>query len=482
MIIFAFLFKQGRAFGGPPVFICSKKVMQLRQYKEQYKQLLKLAAPVMFAQMGIAAVQLFDNGMVGRLGALPLAAVAFGGTVFFMVFIFATGIVISLTPLVGEQYAQGRYRAAAVYFQNSFVLFLTIGIIAFCLQMSLIPLMYHMGQPVEVVEMAIPYYRYLVWSIIPYILFGSFKQFLEGIGNTRANMVIIIACNLINIFFNWLLIFGNWGFPRMEAAGAGLATLISRICMPLFAAGYFAAKPRLRRYFRYFKRENFTWEKIWTMLKVGFPIASQMLLEGAAFALTTLMMGWLGTVTLAANQVTMTVSNFAFMIVLGLGSAATIRVSHEYGRGNLRELKKSATAAYHLTLAYSTITATFFILFGEQIAGLFTSDPEVIAMASYLMIFVAAFQFSDGLQSVSVGILRGMQDVKQVMIIAVVSYIIINLPIAYFCAFVLKLGPGGLWAGFIFGLSVAAFLLITRLRQQLELLRRKQIEARRGEC
>lgn len=444
--------------------------MFINTYKKQYKETLKLSAPVMLSQVGVIMVQLFDNAMVGKLGALPLAAVAFGGTVFFIVFIFVMGITLALTPLVGEQYSKGCFRIAASYFQNSLVLYPLIGCLAFTVQYALIPLLFYFGQPVEVVEMAIPYYKYLVWSIIPFMIFGAFKQFLEGVGNTTANMMIVVSANLVNILFNWLLIYGNWGFPRMEAAGAGLATLISRICMPIFAICYFILVKKYKRYFAYFQRDKFSLMYVKSLLAVGFPIALQMFMEGIAFALTSIMMGWIGTIAIAANQIALTISNFAFMIVIGLGVATTIRVSHEFGKNNPKELRKAAIASYHLTFIWNTFTAIMIITFRETIAGIFTNDPEVIRVASYLLIFVSAFQFSDGLQSISVGILRGIQDVKQIMYIAFFSYIVINLPVGYFCAFVLNFGAGGLWIGFIFGLSIAAILLISRFRKQMKKL------------
>jgi MATE family multidrug resistance protein len=451
--------------------------LQLLSYKDQYKEILKLAAPVMLSQLGVIAVQLFDNAMVGRLGALPLAAVSFGGTVFFMVFIFITGLAMALTPLVGEQFAQGKQNLIISYFQNSFILYFIAGCIATLVLYLLIPAMFYMGQPHEVVEMSIPYYKYLVWSVIPYMIFCSFKQFLEGIGNTSINMIIIVTANLINIFFNWLFIYGNWGFPRMEAAGAGLATFISRVCMPVFALLVFIFIPKFRFYLKCFRRKNFSWIRIKNLLSVGLPISSQMFMEGAAFALTSIMMGWIGTIEIAANQIALTISNVAFMIVVGLSSATTIRISHEYGKKNMVELKKAANASYHLSLAWNTFTALMFILFREQIVQVFTNDPEVIKTASYLLFFVAAFQFSDGLQSMSVGILRGIQDVKQIMKIAFISYIAINLPVGYLCAFVLNIGPGGLWIGFIFGLSIAAILLMARFRKRWKFLYEEQMRA-----
>lgn len=231
--------------------------MKPGKYREHYLLNLKLAGPVVLSQVGQVTVQIFDNAMVGRLGALPLAAVSFGGTIFFMIFVLVNGLSMGLTPLVGEQYARGRFRRAAAYFQNSLLLYTALGIAAFALSQAIVPLMFHMNQPEEVVTGAVPYYRYVTLSIIPFMLFASFKQFLEGVGNTTANMVIIITTNCINIALNWVFIYGNLGAPEMGAAGAGLATLISRVCMPVFALAYFLGKERFRRYFRYFKRDVF---------------------------------------------------------------------------------------------------------------------------------------------------------------------------------------------------------------------------------
>lgn len=449
--------------------------MVFRSYKEQYRQNLRLAAPVVLSQVGQVTVQLFDNAMVGRLGKLPLAAVSFGGTVFFMFFTLFMGLSMGLTPLIGEHYSKGKFRVSGAYLQNSLMLYTLIAVIAMIIQFAAMPLMYKLGQPHEVVTMAIPYYKYLLWSLLPFMIFASFKQFLEGVGNTTANMVIIISANIINVIFNYLLIYGKFGFPEMGAAGAGLATLISRICMPVFAILYFFIKVKYKRYFKYFSRENITW--VWNrgLLSVGMPIAIQMFLEGGAFALSSIMMGWISTTAIAANQIALIISNFAFMVVVGIGAATTIRVSHEFGTGNMRMLKKAANASYHIGLAWNTITALAFILLRDYIPRIFTDDPEVLALASQLMIFTAAFQFSDGLQHISLGILRGMQDVKPIIWIAFFSYIVINLPVGYLCAFVLNWGAGGLWIGFIFGLSVAAILLITRFRKQYVRIRKESM-------
>lgn len=436
------------------------------RYSEQYRKTLKLAFPIVLTQVGQVTVQLVDNAMVGRLGALPLAGVSFGGTVFFLTFVLAMGISMGLTPLVGERFSRGEHKESATLLQNAIVLYGLLSILFFAIQIAVVPLMYRMGQPIEVVDTAIPYYRYLAMSVVPFMLFAAFKQFLEGIGKTQANMVIIISANLINILFNYLLIYGKHGFPAMGAAGAGLSTLIARMCMPIFVLIYFFTHQSLKRYFNYFSWQNIKIAHKKLLLSVGFPIGAQMLMEGSAFALTSIMMGWLGTVAIAANQIASIVSNFAFMIIVGISAATTIRISHAYGQKDPQMLQDAGTASYHIQLLWNTITAILFISLRYKIPLLFNTDPEVINVAATLLIFIAAFQFSDGVQVITVGILRGMQDVRSIMVVAFFCYLVVNLPIAYICAFKLGVGPGGLWIGIIIGLSLAAVLLRRRYRKQ----------------
>ena len=304
----------------------------------------------------------------------------------------------------------------------------------------------------------------------PVMLFYVFKQFLEGVGNTKAVMYVIITCNLANVLFNWIFINGRLGFSEMGAEGAGLGTLLSRIMMPIFIIGYFYFQKNYKQYLDGFGLKVFSWSDVKSLLRVGIPISSQMFLEVSAFAGTSIIMGWLGTVAISANQITMSIGNSAFMIVMSIGAAATIQVSHSFGVKDIVQLKKSAIASYHLTMMWNVITATIFIVFRNYIPMLFTSNQEVIDTASTLMIFVALFQLSDGIQNISVGILRGIQDVKIIMPIAFVSYIVLNLPIGYLFGFTLGMGPKGMILGFTFGLTMAAILMLIRIRKQINKL------------
>lgn len=441
--------------------------------RKTYGNLLSLALPVMLTQLGQVVVQLCDNMMVGRLGALPLAGVSFGGTVFFIIFALAIGFTLGLTPLVGELYAQGRKEEVAGYLQNAIALYVTMGAIFVGLLIAAVPLMHHLGQPEEVVEVAIPYFRYLTWSVLPFMLFGAFKQFLEGVGNTKVAMAIVVFSNVLNIFLNWVLIYGKLGAPEFGAAGAGLATLISRSVTPVAVIAYFLCKQEFRAYFNYF-----SWSKMMTLsregnryckelFRVGIPIAGHLTLENSAFCITSLMMGWIGTVEIAANQITTTMANVAFMMVVGIGSATTILTSHAYGARDRERIRAVSRASYTVGLAWNTVTALCFILLRNQIPLLFTDDPEVVRTAATLLVCCGLFQFSDGLQCISTGLLRGVKDVAVILRIALVAYVLINIPLGYLLCFVVGWGAPALWIGFIAGLSIAAVLLIRRFRHQL---------------
>ena len=445
-------------------------------YKEQYKQNLKLALPVVLTQLGQILTQFADNLMVGRYGGddpLPLAAVSFGGTVFFILFIASIGIAMGMTPLVGELYAQGDREKSAGLLQNGILFYGFLGVVMAAVQYAIIPLMYHLRQPVEVVEAAIPYYKMLVYSMPAVMLFFAFKQFLEGVGNTHAEMYATIIANVANIGFNWLFIYGHCGMPEMGAEGAELGTLLARVMGAVLIIGYFISRARYRLYLKRFSTAKFSRRDVRQLLHMGGPISLQMFLEASAFVGTGIMMGWFGAgakATISANQIAMTIGNCAFMIVMSIGAATTIRVSHCYGARNIGELSLAAKASYHLVLTWNAFAALVFISLRHFIPTLFTTNAEVIAIASQLLAFAALYQLSDGIQNVAVGILRGIQDVRIIMPIALVSYWLLNLPVGYLLGFSLGMGPSGLYVGFTFGLSTAALLMILRIRRSVRRL------------
>jgi len=446
------------------------------KYKEQYRRNLLLALPVVLTQLGQILTQVVDNLMVGHYGGYapePLAAVSFGGAVFMIFFFAAIGMALGMTPLVGELYVQGDKRRSAALLQNGTMFYVLLGTLISIAQYAMMPVMYRLGQPVEVVDMAIPYYRMMLASMPFVMLFFAFKQFLEGVGNTKVELAVTIVANIANCLFNWIFIYGRFGLPEMGVEGAGLGTLLSRIIAAVLIVAYFIWRSEYRTYLKMFALRNFSQSVVCRLLRIGLPISGQMFLESSAFIGTSIMMGWLGKEALSANQVTMTLSNSAFMIILSISAATTIRISHCYGRHDIGELSLAAKASFHLVLAWTMLTATMFITLCHLLPKLFTSNAEVISISSSLFVFTAFYQLSDGLQNVSVGILRGIQDVKIITPIAFTAYWLLNLPVGYVLAFSLDMGPTGLYAGYVVGLSAAAAMLIWRIRRSIRKIRHK---------
>ena len=281
-------------------------------------------------------------------------------------------------------------------------------------------------------------------------------------------MHITITANVINVFFNYLLIYGKFGFPELGLNGAGFGTLISRIAMPVLFFLYILKTPAIKIYFVQAHHQVFSKQKIISLLKIGIPIAFQIIVEGIAFSIGAIMMGWLGEVQLAAHQVAIGLASFTYMISLGISQANTIRVSHQMGVSDFKALKRAAFASTHLVLAFMSSMGVLFILARNVLPYLFTVDPEVIKIASGLLIIAAIFQVFDGLQVVMLSTLRGMADVKLPMFIAFFAYLLIGIPTSYILSFKLMIGPQGIWYGYLAGLGAAGVLFYLRFQHNLK--------------
>ena len=452
--------------------------MRLSDYKPYYRRLISLATPVVIAQAGQLTTQFADTAMVGNYGGedpVPLAAVSLGGSLFLLIYLAALGLALAITPMVGEHYARGERREVGHLFQNGIAYSVGIGIVATAIALLLRPFigvlgvwMSSPGQSVEAVaQMALPYYDMLVWSIMPLMIFLAVKQFLEGIGNTKIAMWISLAGNVVNIILNYIFIFGEWGVEAMGAEGAGLATLLSRIGQMVAIVVVFFAWRRLRIYRTFFSCKALKLRNIMPLLKIGCPISFQMVLESAAFILTSILALSFGEVAAGSMQVAFSIANIAWMITVAIGSASTILVSHIYGSGNKEELRPTVMATYHLGLLWATIMAVVFTLFRQPISAIFTDNTEVIALTSELMLLIAIYQFSDSVQGLSISMLRGLQDVKIIMPIVLCSYLLLNIPVGITLAYHFDLECHGLVIGLIVGLSSAAILTALRIRRDI---------------
>jgi multidrug resistance protein, MATE family len=439
-----------------------KPIEVFKSYIPYYKRNLKVALPVMLSQLCVGIVQLVDSIMVGHLGTVELAAVAFASSVFAIGNCFAMGVLFGLTPLVGQAYVREQHDVCSRLFQNAFLLALISMVLVCVLLLAAMWLMPFMGQDAQVVELAQPYFLTLILSMIPQLLFLTFKQFYEGLGDTKTAMWITIVTIFVNVFFNYVLIFGKWGFPFWGVFGAGVATLIARLISPVIFLVAMRCRKQWWGYMKAFRWSRFSWKELRNLLHLGLPISGQLLLEVTSFSLMGIMVGWLGAVPLAANQVAINLSNMSFMVVLGIGSATTIRVSHQIGARDYKAMTMAASASVHLAIFFEVITALLFIFFGRAMMTIFTTDPEVIELGAKICIFVGLFQIFDGLQAVGIGILRGLTDVRVIMRNAFIAYIVICLPLAYLFTFTLGMGAPGVWAACIVGIGTAAILYHAR--------------------
>lgn len=449
-------------------------INKFKEYIPYYKRNLKVAVPVMFTQIGGALVGLFDTMMVGHYATVDLAAVSFSNAIFFTIMVFASGSLMGLTPLIGLQDGElsqhpdkaNSIRAKmASLLQNGLYFTLIISMVTTVLLALCIPFLDRFGQDPEVIEVARPYYILIVISLFPYLLFCLQKQFLEGLGNTIVAMVIVLAMNALNVLLNWVFIYGHWGAPAMGAVGAGIATLVSRIGMPVCLFVAIMLHRHWRDYIRLFSRHLSSWREVCHIARIGFPIGGQTFFETVTFTLAVVAIGWISKEAVAAHQIASQISNLTFMLAVGIGAGTTIRVSHQLGKGDLPAVRMASNASIHLVILMNTIGAALMIGLRHYIPYLFTEDQEVITIASQLLVFAGLYQYSDGLQAVGASMLRGITDVKVPMVIAFISYIIIGLFIGYVCAFPLGMGAAGIWIGFIVGLTFAAVLFHTRFNR-----------------
>ncbi|MBQ7530742.1 MAG: MATE family efflux transporter [Paludibacteraceae bacterium] len=437
---------------------------RLREYLPYYRRNLAVAFPVMLTQLGAAIVGLADCIMVGHYSTTDLAAVSFANGIFFTFMVFAMGAVMGVTPLVGHAFVQHDDSRVSSLLQNGLWFTVLLGGVTTLVLAACVPLMPLMGQDPAVVTAARPYLVMRILSLLPFLLFCLQKQFLEGLGNTMVAMLICLGLNLLNILLNWVFIFGHWGAEPMGAYGAGLASLIATALMPVAFVIAIAAKPDWRRYLRLFSRTQRSRSLLRELADVGFPIGLQTTMETVLFTISFIMVGWISKEALAAHQVTNQVADFAFMLSLGVGSATTIRVSHQYGLGDLRAMRMAANASIHLVLLMNTLGAALMIGLRHYIPYLFTSDGQVVELASQLLIFAGLFQYADGLQCVGAGMLRGVTDVKAPMWITVVTYVFIALPLGYVLMFPAGLGAVGMWISFLVALILAAVAFHLRFR------------------
>lgn len=447
--------------------------MNLKCYTQEFRYNIKLAIPVIIGLIGHTLVQLIDNVMVGQLGTAELAAVSLGNSFVFIAMSLGIGFSTAITPLAAEADSTGNKTKNSALFFNSLMLCSTLGLILSLVVLYAKPLLYQMGQPEEVVALALPYLFWVSMSLFPLIIFQAFKQFCDGLSFTRPSMYATLTGNLVNVILNYLLIFGISFFPEMGVEGAAIGTIVSRFTMVVFILVYMYKDSRFQHFITSLSIKRYEGEYLKKITKLGFPSALQMFFEVGFFTAAIWMSGLLGKNPQAANQIALNLSSMTYMVAMGLGVAAMIRVGNQLGRNNFVELRRIAISIFLLIFLLDLVFCIGFLMFNNWLPYIYldtgnTADLknsiEVIGLAASLLIISAFFQISDGLQAVVLGTLRGLQDVNIPAGIVFFAYIIFGLPLSISLGFIIDWGVLGIWIGLLSGLTASAILLLWRFQ------------------
>lgn len=436
--------------------------MNLSSYTSEFKKNLTIAYPVMLGQLGHVLVGLADNLMVGKLGPAPLASVSLANGLMFLFLSLGIGFSFSITPLTAEADGEKDTEKGKTIFQHGLLLTFILGFIICGLLLISKSLLYYMKQPLEVVELAIPYYEVIAYSMIPVMIFQGFKQFADGLSLTKYAMQATIIANVINVGFNYVLIYGKFGFPQLGVVGSAYGTLISRFFMVAFMIYIVKNRKEFQPYLEKFSFKKIKKPVVKRIYNLGYPTALQMWFEVSLFASGIFIAGVIGTNAQAANQIALNLASMTFMIAIGLGVTATIRVGNQIGLKNYKELRRIGLSIFLLMILIDLFFAFGFIAFKNILPGYYVDNKEVIETAGVLLIIAGFFQLSDGIQVVVLGALRGLQDVKMPMLITFIAYWVIGFPICYFLGLHTELKAKGVWLGLLIALTASAVMLYIR--------------------
>jgi MATE family multidrug resistance protein len=445
--------------------------LNLSTYTKEFSYNLRLAYPIIAGMLGHTIVGIVDNVMVGKLGPTELAAVSLGNSFVFIAMSLGIGFSTAITPLAAEADGKKGIEEGRSVFHHGLYLCTILGVFLFGLIFFSKPLIGLMGQPDNVVELAKPYLDIVAFSLIPLIIFQGYKQFADGMSETKYSMWATILGNIVNVVLNYLFIYGIWIFPELGIVGAGIGTIASRFVMLGYMHYMMQKKEKFQPFFEKFSLKNIKRSVNITIIRLGAPSAMQMFFEVGLFTGAVWLSGVLGIINQAANQIALSLATFTFMFAMGLSVAATIRVGNQKGLGDYKQLRIVAFSIFLLAVIVESFFALIFVLFHKQLPAFFVDmnnvedlakNTEVIAIAGQLLLVAAVFQISDGIQVVFLGALRGLQDVKIPMYITFVAYWVVGFPISIYLGLYTELKGSGIWIGLLAGLSSAAIFLYIR--------------------
>ncbi len=430
------------------------------------RRTLALGFPIMAGMVGHMLMGLADTVMVGRVGVQALAAAALVNTVAHVPVVFAFGLIAAIQILTSQAFGARQPREAGEALRHGLLIAAVSGLLTAVVLVAIGPHLNVLGQPGDVVAACQRYLQYIAWSMIPALISHATKQFSESLNNPWPPMLIIYASVVLNVFLNWIFIYGHLGAPAMGLDGAGLATLLSRFAMAAAMVIYVLRSRRTRDWLPPVWFGGWSLARVREQWRLGFPVGLQTLMEVGAFSVGALMMGWISAEAMAAHQIAINCAATTFMFALGVGMGVSIRVGHAWGAGLPSRIKRIAFGGVVLGAGAMSLFALGFVFGGQAIAGWFVLDVKVIQLTASLLLVAGFFQIVDGTQVVMISALRGMSDVRLPVIIVAVSYWAVALPAAYSFAFHWELGAIGIWVGLALGLLTAAIGLTLRFVQR----------------
>ena len=430
--------------------------------RAELRATVALAVPVVFVQLGFMAMGVVDTLMVGRVSARVLAAVALGNLYFFNVSIFSVGTLMALDPIVAQSVGAGDTEAVARAMQRGLLIAVALSVGTALLLAPVRGLLVTFHQPAEIVPDAVAYLHISIAGVLPYFLFVVFRQTLQAMHRVAPIVWTVIVANLTNAGFNWVFVYGHLGSPTLGVAGSAIATAISRWVMLILAL--VLSWNELRAPLLPMRSGIASWAPVWRMLRIGLPIGAQQMLEAGAFGAIGLLMGVLGTIEMAAHQIAITLAAFTFMVPLGVGSAAAVRVGHAIGAGNEHRARAAIGAAYLCGVGFMAMTAIAFLGAPRILAHLFTGDARVVGLAAVLIPIAGVFQVFDGGQAVGAGVLRGAGDTTAPLVVMLGAYWLLGVPVSAYLGFHTPMRAAGLWWGFVASLAAVAIFLALRIR------------------
>jgi multidrug resistance protein, MATE family len=436
-------------------------MLRLTEMRQEFRPMLRLAAPLALTELGWLMMGFVDTVMVGRLpdSATALGAVSLGTTLFYTIGIFGSGIFLGLDTLLAQAYGAGKVEECHRTLWSALYLAFALAPLLMILVLALLPLFPHIGLAPAVVAQAVPFLKALIWSTLPLSLYFVLRRYLQAMGIVKPVVFALVSANLVNVAGNYLLVFGHFGLPRLGVTGSGWSTCVSRIYMALILALAVIYYDRKRQSGLWLASRRLDVDRIRELLRLGLPAASQLLFEIGGFTAATYMIGELGPVPLAGHQIALNVASFTYMVPLGIGSAAAVRVGQAVGARDVHGAARAGWTALLYAVCFMACAGLCLFLFGYQIARIYTPQVEVIRAGATLLIVAAVFQLFDGLQVVATGALRGAGNTRTPMLANLLAYWVIGLPLGALLCFKLRWGAVGMWIGLCLALVLIGSVL-----------------------